>query len=134
LPIFAFRDGLCVCADQFHAVPRERAVAVQFHRGIERGLSAQGRQNRIRFFSFQDRLDHFGGDRLDVSAIGKFRIGHDGGRIRIHQHDLVTFFAQRLAGLHAGIIKFTALPDHDWTGADQQDFIELVISRHLRAG
>jgi hypothetical protein len=34
--------------------------------------------------------------------------------------------------LHAGIIKFAALPDDDWTGADQQNFFEFVISRHLR--
>jgi hypothetical protein len=25
------------------------------------------------------------------------------------------------------------LPDHDWTGPDEQDFLELVISRHLRS-
>ena len=41
LPIFAFCDRLCVCANQFHAVPRQRAVAIQFHRRIERGLPAQ---------------------------------------------------------------------------------------------
>ena len=132
LAVFAFCDRLCICADQFHAVPRERAVAIQLHRGIQRRLSAQSRQNRVRFFAFHDRLDHFGRDRLDISAIGEFRIGHDRGRIGIHQHDLVTFFAQRFARLHAGIIKFAALPDHDWTGADEQDFFELVISRHLR--
>jgi hypothetical protein len=35
--------------------------------------------------------------------------------------------------LDARIIKFAALPDHDWTGADQENFLELVIPRHLRA-
>ena len=35
--------------------------------------------------------------------------------------------------MHAGIIKFAALSDHNWTGADQQDFFKLVISRHLRS-
>jgi hypothetical protein len=115
-------------------VAGEGAVAVQFHRRIERSLSTEGRQNRVRFFAFHDRLDHLRSDRLDVGAIGKLRIGHDCGRIRIYQHDLITFFAQRLACLHAGIIKFTALPDHDWTGADKQDLLQLVIPRHLRAG
>jgi hypothetical protein len=133
LAVFAFCDRLRVRADQFHAVPRQRAVAIQFHCGIERGLSAQSGQDRVRFFAFHDRLDHFRRDRLDISAIGEFRIGHDGGRIRIHQHDLVAFFAQRLARLHAGIIKFAALPDHDWTGADEKNFFELVVPRHLRA-
>ena len=89
-------------------------------------------QNRVRFFAFHDRLDHFRRDRLDIGAIGELRIGHDRGRVRVHQHDLVAFFAQRLAGLHAGIIKFAALPDDDWTGADEENFLELVIPRHLR--
>jgi hypothetical protein len=35
--------------------------------------------------------------------------------------------------LNAGIIKFAALPDHDWTGTDEKNFLELVIPRHLRA-
>jgi hypothetical protein len=35
--------------------------------------------------------------------------------------------------LHAGIIKFATLPDHDWTGADQQNFLEIVVPRHLRS-
>ncbi len=132
LAIFAFCDRLRVGADQFHVVPRERAVAIQFHRGVERGLAAHRRQDRVRFFALDDRFDHFGRDRLDVGAIGELRIGHDRGRIRIHQHDLVAFFAQRLAGLHAGIIKFAALPDDDRTGADEQNFLELVVPRHLR--
>ena len=46
----------------------------------------------------------------------------------------IALFAQRLAGLHAGIIKLAALPDHDRAGADEQDFLELVVPRHLRSG
>jgi len=34
LPIFAFCDGLSVCPNQFHPVPRQRAVAIQFHRSV----------------------------------------------------------------------------------------------------
>ena len=131
LPIFSLRDRLGICADQFHSMPRERAITVQLHRHIECGLSAHGWQNRVRFFAFHDRLDHFCRDWLDVSAIGKLRIGHDRRRVRVHEHDLIAFFAQRLAGLHARIIKFAALPDHDWTRADEQDFLEIVIPRHL---
>ena len=81
-----------------------------------------------------NRLDHFRRDRLDVSAVGELRIGHDRGRIRVHEHDLVAFLAQRFAGLHAGIIKLAALPDHDRTGPDEQNFFELIVPRHLRGG
>ncbi len=112
---------------------RERTVPIKFHRRIECGLPSHRRQKRVWFLALDDRLDHLGRDWFDVSAIGKFRIGHDRGRIRIHQHDLIAFFAQRLACLHAGIIKFAALPDHDWTRADEQDFFELIVPRHLRS-
>src|SRR6266550_4616873 len=37
LSIFAFGDGLRVCADQFHAVSGKSAVSVQLHRCVERG-------------------------------------------------------------------------------------------------
>ena len=111
---------------------RQRAVAVQFHRSVKRSLSAQSWQNSVWFFTFHDRLDYFRSDRLDIGAIREFWIGHDGGWVGIHQHDHIAFLAQRLARLHAGIIKFATLSDYDWTGPDQQDFFKLVISRHLR--
>ena len=112
---------------------RQRAVAVQFHGGVKRSLSAQSWQNCVWFFAFHDRLDYFGSDRLDIGAIREFWIGHDCGRVGIHQHDHIAFLAQRLARLHAGIIKFATLSNYDWTRADQQDFFKLVISRHLRS-
>src|SRR5947208_1735605 len=114
--------------------PRARAVAVQFHRRIERCLPAESRQNRVRFLTFHDCLDHFRSDRLDVSAIGELRIGHDRCGVGVHEHNFVSFLAKRFACLHAGIIKLAALPDHDWTRADKQNLFELVISRHLRQG
>jgi hypothetical protein len=61
-----------------------------------------------------------------VGAIGELRIGHDRGRIRVHEDDLVAFLAQRLAGLHAGIIELAALPDHDRAGADEHAVIARV--------
>ena len=131
LAVFAFRDGLRVRADQFHVVPHQGAVAIQFHGNIERGLASHRRQDRVRFFPRENRFHDFGRDRLDVSPVGEFRVGHDRGRVRIHEHDLVAFLAQRLAGLDAGIVELAALPDHDRARTNQQNFVELVIPRHL---
>src|SRR5204863_6679090 len=44
---------------------------------------------------------------------------------------LITFLAQSLAGLDAGIVELAALPDHDRARANQQNFLELVVPRHL---
>ncbi len=52
-------------------------------------------------------------DRLDVDRIRRFRIGHDGGRIRVHQNDPITLFYQRLTRLSSGIIELTSLTDDD---------------------
>ncbi len=132
LAVFSLRDGLRVGPDQSDIVPNERAIAIQFHGGVERRLATHRRQDRVRLFPFQDQLDHFRRDRLDVGAIGKLRIGHDRGRIGIHEHDLVALFAQGLAGLHAGIIKFATLPDNDRAGTNKKNFVQLVVPRHAQ--
>ena len=132
LAIFALVDRLGVGADQLHVVPSERAVAIQLHGGIQRGLTAHRGQDRVRLFALENRFDHLRRDRLDVGAIGKFRIGHDRGRIRVHEHDLVAFLAQRFAGLHAGVIELAALPDDDRAGADEENFLQLIVPRHAQ--
>ena len=82
------------------------------------GSSASG------FSRDDDLLDDFRRDRLDVGAVRELRVGHDRGRIRVDQHDLVAFFLQRLAGLHAGVVEFAALPDDDGAGADDENFVD----------
>ena len=58
LAILALGDREGVGADQLHVVPNERAVAVQLHRRVERGLPAHRREDRIRLLAFQNHLDH----------------------------------------------------------------------------
>ena len=113
-------------------MPNECAVAIQLHGGVESGLAAHRGENRVRFFALEDRFDHRRSDRLDIGAIRELGIGHDRGGIRVHEHDLVAFLAQRFARLHARIIKFAALPDDDRAGADKEDLVQLVVSRHAQ--
>jgi hypothetical protein len=70
-------------------------------------------------------------ERLDVGRIGHLRVGHDRRRVAVHQHDAVAIGAQRLAGLSPGIVEFAGLTDHDRPGAEDQDALEVVASRHL---
>ena len=70
-----------------------------------------------------DLGDDFPGDRLDVGAVGRLRIGHDGGRIGVDQDDLIALLAQGLARLGAGVIELARLADDDGAGADEQDFL-----------
>ena len=102
----------------------------EVHGRIESGLPAQGWQEGIRLLLLDDLADDLGGDRLNISAIRKFRIGHDGSRIRVHQHDFVTLFPQSLARLGAGVIKFAPLTDHYRPRSNQQDFLQALVLWH----
>ena len=68
--------------------------------------------------------------RLDVGAVGDFGIGHDRRGIRIDEDDFVSFAAQGLAGLRAGIIEFAGLADDDGARADDHDFLDVRAFRH----
>ena len=78
--------------------------------------------------------DYFGGklyaQRLYVRAVGEIRIGHDGRRIGIDQDHFKAVGTERLASLRAGVIELAGLADDDGTGADDQDAMDVVASRH----
>ncbi len=105
---------------------------MQVHRGVEPGLPAQRRQERIGAFLLDDLGDDFPGDRLHVGAIRGLRIGHDGRGIGIDEDNGVAFFAQGFAGLRPGVIELARLPDDDGPGADEQNFLEIGAFRHCQ--
>src|SRR5690606_21983782 len=98
---------------------------------VERRLAAHGRQQRIGTFLLDDARNRAPVNRLDVDRIRDFRIGHDRGGIRVHQHDAETLLAQRLAGLHAGVVEFRRLADDNRTRADDQDGFDVGSFGHV---
>ena len=74
--------------DQFHAQLIENTFLGQLDREVQAGLSADGRQQGIGPFLFDDRGQRFERKRFDVGLIGDLRIGHDSRRIGIDQYDL----------------------------------------------
>ena len=122
-----------VGADQLDAEALERAVLVQRHRQVERGLAAERRQQRVGALLLDDLRHRAGQQRLDVGRGGELGVGHDRRRVRVDEHDLVALLEQHLAGLHAGVVELGRLPDHDRPRADQEDLLDVVAARH-RAG
>ncbi len=100
-PIFRHLDRAQRRADQFDAVLLEHAAFGELDGEIQTRLAADGGQQRVRFFARDDLLERISRKRLDVGAVGHFRVGHDRGGIRIHQHHLIAVGAQGLAGLRA---------------------------------
>ena len=118
-----------ICTLYFSSTPE----LYKRHRGVERGLAAEGRQQRVGLLAHDDLLDDLRRNRLDVGAVGELRIGHDRGRVGVDQDDAVALLAQRLAGLDAGIIEFAGLADDDRAGADEEDGLEVGTLGHEKA-
>ena len=123
--VLGLLDGRKLGADQLDLELLEHAGLGKRHRRVQRGLAAHGRQQRIRPFPLDDLRDDGGRDRLDVGAVRHLRVGHDRGRVRVHQHDLVALFLERLAGLHARVVELAGLADHDRPRADDQDLFDV---------
>ena len=92
---------------------------------VQPSLAAQGRQHGVRLLDGEDLLDDLEGDRLDIGSVGHLRVGHDRGRVRVDQHDLVALLAQGLARLGPRVVEFARLADHDRTGTDDQDLVDV---------
>jgi len=155
--VFALVNGLGVGADHLDSEPLQNAVSVECHRRVQSSLTAErGEQDEsigdLRFTIYDlrtwhvhgnaqfphfvqladyDLLHGFGRDWLDVRAIGELRVGHDGGRIRVHQNDTVTLLLKGFAGLRAGIVELARLADDDRSGADDEDGMNVGSSGHL---
>jgi len=71
LAVLALVDRLEARADQLDVVLLEDAVVVQLDRGVQGGLSAESRKDRVRALLRDDRLDDLPRDRLDVRRVGE---------------------------------------------------------------
>ena len=102
----------------------------QRHRGVERGLAAQGREQRVGALLGDHLLDELGGDRLDVGRVGELGVGHDRGRVGVDQDDPDALGLEHPAGLGAGVVELAGLADDDRPGADHQDGLDVVALGH----
>ena len=134
--VFRLLDGCHVGADELHVVLLEHAAVGKFDRQIERRLSAHGRQDgeslarRHLALDADDLFQILARERLDVSAVGDLRIGHDGGRIGVGQHHFEALGLERLASLRPGVIKLRRLANDDRARADDQDFRDVSAFGH----
>ena len=119
--VFSFVDGVSVGADHFYAELLEHAFALQVQCAVQSCLAAHGWQQCIRTLFFDDLGNGLPLDRLDVRGVSHVRVGHDSGRVGVHQDDAVTLLAQGFAGLGAGVVEFTRLADNNRASAENQD-------------
>ena len=135
-PVFRLLDGIDIRADQPDVVLVENPAVRKFDRQIERGLSAHcwknGKAGTRRHLALHpnDLFQVLAAERLNVSAVGRLGIGHDGRRIRVGEHHLEALRLKRLAGLRAGVIEFSGLANDDWARADDEDLRDVSAFGH----
>ena len=126
LAVFGLVDGVRGRADHLDVVLLEHAHLLSDSAQLSAvcppmvGSSAKPPGRTCRSFSMI-LATISGRDRLDIGRVGQVRVGHDGRRIGVDQHDPVALCLQRLAGLRSRIIELAGLADHDRAGADDQD-------------
>ncbi len=128
--VFRLVNRLARSADHLDAKLFQHAMLGQVQRAIQRRLPAHGGQDRIRALFFDDVFQHAPGDRLDVGHIRHVRVGHDRGRIGIHQNDAVAFLTQCLARLRAGIVKLASLTNNDRACANDENTFNVCALGH----
>ncbi len=128
--VLALLDGVGLDADDAHAVFGQHAGLGELRGEVQAGLAAEVGQQGVGPLLLDDLGQRLHGERLDVGHVRHAGIGHDRGRVGVHQHDLVAERAQGLAGLGAGIVELAGLADHDRAGADDQDFLDVISSGH----
>ena len=136
-PVFRLLDRGNVRADQMHIVLFQHPAIRKFNGQVQRSLPANGRQHgkaragRHLALNTDDLFEILQRERLDVSAVGRLRIGHDGRRIRVGQHHFKALSLERLAGLRARVVELRRLPDDDGPGAEDEDLFDVSTFWHL---
>jgi hypothetical protein len=129
--IFGDLDRLDRRADELDTELLERAVLAERHGQVERGLPADGREDRVGAFVLDDLGNDFRRQRLDVGAIRELRVGHDRRRVAVDEHDLDAFAPQRFARLRAGVVELACLADDDRARTDDENAFDVSAFWHL---
>ena len=88
-PVLAPFNGVHLNADNLHIVFIQHACLAQLRAEVQAGLPAQVGKQGVGTLLGDDLFEALHIQRLNVGNIGGFRVGHDGGRVGIDQHDLI---------------------------------------------
>jgi hypothetical protein len=123
-------DGGDLGPDQLDPEAVQRAVVGEGDGQVERCLAAQGGQQGVGALALDDLADELRREGLDVGPGGHLGIGHDRGRVAVHEDDLEAFLAQRPAALGPRVVELAGLTDHDRPRADDEDLPEVGAPGH----
>ena len=123
LAVLATLDGVYLHADDLHAILVQHARLCQLAREVKRRLPAEVRQDSVGTLLLDDGGQALNVERLYIGAVRRTGVGHDGSRVRIHQHDLIAEASQGLARLGARVVELAGLAYDDRARANDHDFM-----------
>ena len=106
------------------------AALLEHARQLKRGLAAERHHDAVGTLNVNDVHDVLVGERLKVQAVGRVVVGRDGLGVAVYHEGLKAAGRQRIARMHAAVVKLDALADTVGSGA-QNHRLGLVRRRGL---
>ena len=130
LPLLRRPDGPDAGPDEAHVVALEDAFLLGLHRQVQGGLASHGGEQGVGLLPGDDPLQDIHFEGFHVGGVGQGGVGHDRGRVAVHQDHPQALFPQGLHRLGAGIVELAGLADHDGPAADDQYALQVLPSGH----
>jgi len=109
--VFGVHDGFDRGAQHFDTVFGQCAAGVEFRTAVQGRLAAEGQQNTVGTFFFDDLFDKVRGQREEIYFVGDPFRGLNGGDIGVNQYGRDTLFFHGFEGLRTGVIELSGLTD-----------------------
>ena len=122
--VFRFFNSRQVRTQELDVIFFQDAGIGQLDSHVQADLAAEGSQQAIRPFFFDDFCNVIEGNRFDIDAVGNVFIRHNRRRVAVDEDDFQSFFFQGAAGLGAGIVKFSGLTDDNRARTDNEYFLQ----------
>ena len=120
--VLATLNGIHLDTDHLHIVLLQHACLGELGAQVQTGLTTQVGQQHIGPLLGNDLFQPLHIQRFNVGSVRHLRVGHNGSRVGVHQHDLVPQAPQSLTCLGAGVVKLTGLTDNNGAGTNDQRF------------
>ncbi len=117
-------------SEELYMMALKESGFCKLHAEIKTRLAAHVGKQTVRLLLLDDLLKNLRGQRFDINLIRDILVRHDCRRIRVHETDLTALFLERAAGLCAGIVELSCLPDDDRPRADDHYLMYIWILWH----
>ena len=92
-------------------------------------MSAECNYNAYRLFNLDDIHNIFVGQRFKIKPVAGVKVGRNRFGIVVDEYNLVPKLLKRPYAVNGGVVKFDTLTDSDRTGAENDDFLFLVVAK-----